>query len=92
MLKYELKDKSTHRIVKFLQKGNIELGIRVSLLSDKSLKKRKANLFCNLLGLLVNNSGAKEFEAGQEGKYTYRKDTFCNWSEISSAEQFNFSG
>ena len=42
--KYELNDNSTHRIFKFLQKGNIELGTRVSLLSDKSLKRRKTNL------------------------------------------------
>ena len=38
---YALKDNSTHRIVKFLQKGNIQLGTRVSWLSDKSLKQRK---------------------------------------------------
>ena len=44
ILKYEFKDNSTHRIVKFSQKGNIELGTRASWLSDKSLKRRKTNL------------------------------------------------
>ena len=53
--KYELNDNSTHRIVKFLQKGNIELGTRVSLLSDKSLKRKKTNFVSYQQLFHINN-------------------------------------
>ena len=55
--KYALNDNSTHRIAKFLQKGNI--GTRVRLLSDKSMKQRKTYIVLYTNNYFMRNIAVK---------------------------------
>ena len=86
IFKYELNDNSTHRIVRFLQKRNIELGTRVSLLSDKSLKQRKTNLVLYQQLFQINNlKPARKENTLTEKTHSATGARFFQWSSSTSA-------